>query len=148
MDRAFYRPQREASPPATDRLHIRAASATLSASPRGVHNQRRCMMKRSMILAAVLAVAWMMSGRQAAETIRAEDKADKPVVKKDKAAPYVHTVIFHLKEDAAKGAAEGLITDAHELLARIPTVRELRVGRPAEKGTPNRAKKDFAVALV
>ena len=105
-------------------------------------------MKRSMILAAVLAVAWMMSGRQAAETIRAEDKADKPVVKKDKAAPYVHTVIFHLKEDAAKGAAEGLITDAHELLARIPTVRELRVGRPAEKGTPNRAKKDFAVALV
>jgi hypothetical protein len=106
------------------------------------------MMKRSMILAAVLAVAWLMSGRQATEAIRADDKADKPVVKKDKAAPYVHTVVFHLNEDAPKDAAKSLITDAHELLAKIPCVRELRVGRPAEKGTPNLAKKDYAVALV
>jgi Stress responsive A/B Barrel Domain len=106
------------------------------------------MMKRSVILAAVLAVAWMMSGRQATESTRAADTDDKEVVKKDTKAPYVHTVIFHLKKDAPKDAAEGLIADAHELLAKIPTVRELRVGRPAKKGTPELANKDFAVALV
>jgi hypothetical protein len=105
-------------------------------------------MKRSLILAAVLAVAWMMSGRQTIEATRLADKEDKPVVKKDKPAPFVHTVIFYLNEDAPKDAAKGLITDAHELLAKIPCVRELRVGPPAEKGTPNLAKKDYAVALV
>lgn len=65
-----------------------------------------------------------------------------------KAAPYVHTVIFHLKKDAPEGEAAALIRDAHELLEPIPSVRELRIGRPAEKGTPDFAKKDFQVGLL
>jgi hypothetical protein len=65
-----------------------------------------------------------------------------------KGAPYVHTVIFHVKKDAPKDEASALIRDAHELLQPIPSVRELRVGRPAEKGTPDVAKKDFQVGLL
>jgi hypothetical protein len=74
---------------------------------------------------------------------------DKPQLTAVRAAPnFVHTVIFHLKTDAPAGAAEGLIADAHELLRPIPSVRDLKVGRPAEKGTPDLAKKDYQVALV
>jgi mRNA-degrading endonuclease YafQ of YafQ-DinJ toxin-antitoxin module len=65
-----------------------------------------------------------------------------------KAASYVHTVIFHVKKDAPDDEVSTLIRDAHELLGKIPSVRELRVGRPAEKGTPDFAKKDFQVALL
>jgi hypothetical protein len=63
-------------------------------------------------------------------------------------APFVHTVIFHLKKDAPEGAAQGLITDAHELLAKIPSVRALRIGRPAERATPDFAQKDYQVGLL
>jgi hypothetical protein len=65
-----------------------------------------------------------------------------------KAAPYVHAVIFHVKKDAPEGEVSALISDAHELLRPIPSVRDLRVGRPAEKSTPNLAKKDFQVGLL
>ena len=65
-----------------------------------------------------------------------------------KVAPYVHAVIFHVKKDAPEGEVAALISDAHELLAPIPSVRELRVGRPAEKSTPDLAKKDFQVGLL
>jgi hypothetical protein len=41
-----------------------------------------------------------------------------------------------------------MIADCHEMLGKIPSVRELRAGRPAEKGTPRLAKKDFNVALT
>jgi hypothetical protein len=63
-------------------------------------------------------------------------------------APYVHTVIFTLKADAPRDAAAELLADCHDLLARIGSVRELRAGPPAEKGTPKLAKKDFSVALT
>jgi hypothetical protein len=62
--------------------------------------------------------------------------------------PYVHAVIFHVKKDAPEGEAEALIRDAHEILRRIPTVRELRVGRPAERATPGLASKDYHVGLL
>ena len=64
------------------------------------------------------------------------------------AASYVHTVIFHLKKDAPEGEAQALIADAHELLSKIPSVRGLRIGRPAAQGTPDLAKKDFQVGLL
>ena len=101
-------------------------------------------MKSHVMFAAVLAVAVLALGRHAAESPRAA--ADE--AKKEAKPPYVHTVIFHVKKDAPEGAAEGLIRDANELLAKIPTVRELRCGRPAEKGTPEIAKKDYTVGLV
>jgi hypothetical protein len=64
-----------------------------------------------------------------------------------KFAPYVHAVIFHVKKGAPAGEADALIADAHELLRPIPTVRELRVGKPAaQRG--NLAKSDYQVALV
>jgi hypothetical protein len=96
-------------------------------------------MKRNLLALAALAVVGMLLAGAA------EKKEDAP--KKTK-APYVHTVIFTLKKDAPKDAAEAMIADCHELLAKIPSVRELRAGRPAEKGTPNLAKKDFSVALT
>ncbi|HXG11880.1 MAG TPA: Dabb family protein [Gemmataceae bacterium] len=63
-------------------------------------------------------------------------------------APYVHVVIFHLKKDAPKGTAEALIADAYELLAKIPSVRGIQAGLPAEKATPTYAKKDYQVGLL
>jgi hypothetical protein len=101
-------------------------------------------MKRHLMIAAVLAVAALALGRHAAEWPQAA--ADE--VKKEAKPPYVHTVIFHVKKDAPEGAAEGLIRDAHDLLTKIPTVRELRCGRPADKATPEIAKKDYTVGLV
>jgi hypothetical protein len=66
----------------------------------------------------------------------------------DKAPPYVHTVILYLKKDAPEGEADALIADAMELLKPIPSIREMRVGKPAEKATPEYAKKDYQVGLV
>jgi len=65
-----------------------------------------------------------------------------------KAANFVHTVIFYLKKDAPAGEADDLIADAHSMLAKIPTVRELRIGRPSEKSTPGFGVKDYHVGLM
>jgi Stress responsive A/B Barrel Domain len=86
------------------------------------------------------ALGVLILGGTWAGSARTEDAADK-------AAPFVHTVIFHLKPDAPAGEAEALITDAHELLAKIPSVRELRVGRPADKFSEG-ARKDYQVGLL
>jgi hypothetical protein len=72
----------------------------------------------------------------------AADKAE------EKAPPYVHVVIFHVKPDAPADAAEGLIADAHEMLAKIPSVRALRAGRPAEMVSPKFGRKDYQVGLM
>ena len=66
--------------------------------------------------------------------------------KSGSAAPFVHVVIFHLKPDAGAEAAEGLIADAHEMLAKIPTVREVCAGKPAPK--TGIAKSDYEVGLL
>ena len=65
-----------------------------------------------------------------------------------KRANYVHAVIFYLKKGAPAGEAEALIEDSHKLLAKIPSVRHLWVGRPAEKGTPKVGITDFQVGLL
>lgn len=96
------------------------------------------MMFRKLLLGLAFAVALALL----AGAVTRADKGGKT------AAPFAHTVIFYLKSDAPADAAEGLIVDAHEMLAKIPSVRELRVGRPAEKSTPGLAKKDYAVGLV
>ena len=89
-------------------------------------------MKRLLLLAVLL------SGVGGLET-RAADKPE---------APYVHAVIFYLKKDAPRGEAGALIKDAHQILTKIPTVRRLSAGRPAEKATPEVAITDFQVGLL
>ena len=69
----------------------------------------------------------------------AADKAD---------APYIHAVIFYLKKDAPKDEPKALIADATELLAKIPTVRAVKAGLPAEKSTPKFAVTDYQVGLL
>src|SRR5262249_2315256 len=73
-------------------------------------------------------------------------KGDETKIKGD--PTYVHSVIFYLKKDAPKDEVESLIKDTHKLLAKIPTVRKLWVGRPAEKSTPKYAITDFQVGLL
>ncbi|MBY0523460.1 MAG: Dabb family protein [Gemmataceae bacterium] len=98
-------------------------------------------MTRKLFLLAMLTVVGFMAGHQPTEPARAADKDAKP-------GSYVHVVIFTLKKDAPKDEAQALIKDAHDLLEKIPTVRSLKIGPPAEKGTPKLAIKDFQVALA
>jgi hypothetical protein len=75
----------------------------------------------------------------AAPAVRAEGK-------KSDAHPLVHAVIFYLKADAPADTTDEIIKDCHEMLAKVPTVRLLKAGKPAD--APGRAKKDYAVGLV
>jgi hypothetical protein len=95
------------------------------------------MSYRLPCLAAVAVLALL------APAARAEGKADK----KSEGGSVVHTVIFYLKADAPAGLSDEIVADCHEMLAKIPTVRHLKAGRPLESA-PRPAKKDFAVALV
>src|SRR5260370_39503958 len=98
-------------------------------------------MIRKMLLVAGMALAVGMSGHSSADSPRAAGK-------EAKSARFAHVVIFHLKKDAPAGEAKALVDDAHTLLAKVPTVRELRIGTPADKATPKYAKKDYQVGLV
>ncbi|HLJ92035.1 MAG TPA: Dabb family protein [Gemmataceae bacterium] len=101
------------------------------------------MLRQTLFVAGLIGlgiVLWMGLSRSAIGQV---GKTTAP-----NAAPYVHAVIFHVKKDAPEGEVSALIRDAHELLRPIPSVRELRVGRPAEKSTPNVARKDFQVGLL
>src|SRR5688572_18553573 len=73
------------------------------------------------------------------------DKKEQP---KEAVAPYVHTVVFYLKEDAPRDEVESIIADGHRLLAKIPSVRGLWIGRPADKSTPRLATTDYDVSWV
>jgi len=63
-------------------------------------------------------------------------------------APFAHVVIFRMKEGAPKDAVEKAITDCHELLAKIPSVRSIRAGRPAARSTPDVPKMQYDFALL
>jgi hypothetical protein len=103
------------------------------------------MFRRTLLVSVLVlggTVVWLgLSG-----LARTQDKPKTTLV--GKGPNFVHTVIFHLKKDAPAAEVEALITDARELLRPIPSVRDLKIGRPADKGTPDRAKKDFQVGLV
>lgn len=96
-------------------------------------------MLRSLFAAAVLGLTLTVAGHP---TATADTKADA------KQPNYVHVVIFNLKKDAPKGEDKAIIEDTHELLAKIPSVKGIRVGAPAEKGTPDLASKDYQLGLV
>jgi len=65
-----------------------------------------------------------------------------------KKAPYVHAVFFYLKKDAPKDAVTNLVADCHGVLAKVPSVKSLWAGRPAEKSTPKFAITDYQVGLL
>ena len=96
------------------------------------------MKYKSLFVAALAAFALTM-------TSHADDKNEKKLP--DGPANYVHVVVFTMKKDAPKDAVPAAIEDCHVLLAGIPTVRGLKVGRPAEKATPV-AKKNHDFALL
>ena len=101
------------------------------------------MFRQRSILAALAAVALWTGAALAIDPI-------KPSLGADKGAPFVHTVIFHLKKDAPADTADKIVADCHALLEAIPSVRSLRVGRPApeDQSTPKFATRDYDVALV
>lgn len=68
--------------------------------------------------------------------------------KKPAAAPYVHAVIFYVKKDAPKNQTETMIADCHKLLAKIPSVKGLWAGLPADKSTPKFAVTDYQFGLL
>jgi hypothetical protein len=90
------------------------------------------MSRRSFAFAA-LALCAIFSGFS-----RADDKTGSPL-------PVVHTVIFYLKPDAPPEAADAIVADCHEMLAKVPTVRMLKAGRAADASP---TKKGFGVGLV
>jgi hypothetical protein len=94
-------------------------------------------------MAAVLAAAWLVAGRATPAPDHGTGDETKPAAK---APPFVHAVIFTMKKDAPEGAADSMIHDAHDMLAKIPTVRELRCGKPAEKKAD--AKNSYDVGLL
>ncbi len=61
---------------------------------------------------------------------------------------FVHAVVFHLKKDVSPDASDRIIADARELLGHVPSVRELKVGRRAAKGTPELGRTDFEIGLL
>jgi Stress responsive A/B Barrel Domain len=93
---------------------------------------------------AALVLAGLLTGAAGAA-----DAVKTVVVAEKSAAAYAHTVIFHLKKDAPADAVEKIIEGCHTLEA-IPTVRALKVGRPApaDQSTPKVAAQDYDVALV
>ncbi len=78
-----------------------------------------------------------------ANAVSADAKSDKKGH-----APYAHVVVFRMKENAPKDAVEKALADCHELLAKIPSVRSVRAGRPAAKGTPDVPKMQYDFALL
>ncbi len=106
-------------------------------------------MMRSMLAGFVIVgaglVLWQTSdgGLAGAAGLAQEKKKGKGVSR----APYVHTVIFHLKKDTPADAVDQLIADAHSMLAQIPSVKGVWMGRPAAKATPKFTEK-FDVGLL
>ncbi len=96
---------------------------------------------RTLFFGAVLALAIGIAGPSRAP-VNAADKTDKA------SAPYVHAVVFYLKKDAPKDEVKEIVKDCEELLAKIPSVRSLKVGPPAEKATPKVAVTDYSVGLL
>jgi len=61
---------------------------------------------------------------------------------------YVHSVYFTYKSQVPDGAAEALIKDVRQLLAKIPTVRCIEAGRRDPQAQREVNDKDFVVGLT
>ncbi len=105
-------------------------------------------MIRKIVGLAVLAVAFVAAyGTAAGQAGKEGGEKPKGTAMK---APYVHAVYFYLKKDGPKDEVEKLIQDSHTLLGKIPSVRGLWAGRPADKAksTPKVAVTDYTVGLL
>ncbi len=103
------------------------------------------MMRKGIVAAMVLVGLWCVW--QLTSPLEAEqDKKEKKAAKAR--APYVHAVAIYLKKDAPQETAAGMIADAHALLAKIPAVKGVWAGRPADKHTPKYAVTDYQVGLL
>jgi hypothetical protein len=78
--------------------------------------------------------------------VTTDSPADVAPGKAKKEPAFSHVVFFKLKPDAPAGSTEALLADCHDVLAKIPSVRSLRAGRPAEKAEAISIK-DFHVGL-
>jgi hypothetical protein len=94
----------------------------------------------------VLLIVGVILGGLVVGTTQGQIRRDRRIAPRG-AAPFVHTVVFYLKKDAPANASDAVISDTQKLLARIPSVREIRAGRPAEKAS-DRAVKDYQVGLL
>jgi hypothetical protein len=77
--------------------------------------------------------------------VGAAEKAEKAAAKP---APYAHVVIFYMTKDAPKEEVDSVIADCHNMLAKISSVRDLKAGRPSDKGTPMVGRTDYQVGLL
>jgi Stress responsive A/B Barrel Domain len=99
-------------------------------------------MRWFVVITSLALTACVVVSRSPAQ---ADDGAQQPKVGQP---PYVHTVVFYLQKNTPPAKVAALISDCHSILAKIPTVRGLWAGRPAEKATPEKAITDYQVALV
>jgi hypothetical protein len=102
-------------------------------------------MIRKAVWIPALALIGALASDCPAAPVKSAAKEEKPAAKE---APFVHIVIFRLKKDAPEGEVDALIADCNEMLSKIPSVKGIKVGRPAEKATPGVAKKDYQVGLL
>jgi hypothetical protein len=100
-------------------------------------------MLRRLLLVAALALVWLMASDRGPDPARAADKD----AMAEKAA-FVHAVIIRLNKDAPTGEVGAILKDSRDLLAQIPSVREVRAGTPSDKGTPKLARSDYDVGLL
>jgi hypothetical protein len=100
--------------------------------------------KCSMLL--TLLVVGIILGTTLQGSLQGQGRRDRRVAPRPSPL-FVHTVFFYLKKDAPANEADALIADAQKSLAKIPSVREIRAGKPAEKATPV-AVKDYQVGLL
>src|SRR5262245_16094396 len=100
-------------------------------------------MMRKLLVGGAMA-ALVVLAAQVGEVGGQEKKQGKGAGK----APYIHTVIFYLKKGTPKESISDLISDSHTMLAKIPSVKGVWAGRPAEKSTPKFAATDYDVGLL
>jgi hypothetical protein len=103
------------------------------------------MSRKSTMFLALLGVGIILSSALISPT-QGQGRRDRRTVISRK-PPFVHTVIFYLKKEAPGNEADAVIADTQKLLAKIPSVREIRAGKPADKATPIAAK-DYQVGLL
>ncbi len=101
-------------------------------------------MIRKAVVLGILALIGTVGWAGHSWSARGSDPAGLPQAN---ASALVHVVIFQLKKDAPEGEADALIADANEMLRSIPTVRELRVGKPADVTRTAPGKREFSVGL-
>ncbi|HEY1860659.1 MAG TPA: Dabb family protein [Gemmataceae bacterium] len=101
-------------------------------------------MVRNAIWVSVAALLCLPAFSSTTGSFRIAAAEGKPAAKPG----FSHVVIFYLTKDAPKEEADALIADCHEMLAKISTVRDLKAGKPSDKGTPMVSRTDYHVGLL